>query len=77
MYRYACIYNLLYVHAFFLTSEGKSVKAEVGEASSLQHSSKKDREREEQEINDSEEERDLLEEEEEVCENESIYDYGC
>jgi len=47
------------------------VKAEVGEASSLQHSSKKDREREEQEINDSEEERDLLEEEE-VCENESI-----
>uniref|UniRef100_A0A9J8CEI7 Heterogeneous nuclear ribonucleoprotein C n=1 Tax=Cyprinus carpio carpio TaxID=630221 RepID=A0A9J8CEI7_CYPCA len=52
-------------------SEGKSVKAEVGEASSLQHSSKKDREREEQEINDSEEERDLLEEEgeEEVCVN--------
>uniref|UniRef100_A0A8C2BRW3 RRM domain-containing protein n=1 Tax=Cyprinus carpio TaxID=7962 RepID=A0A8C2BRW3_CYPCA len=50
-------------------SEGKSVKAEVGEATSLQHSSKKDREREEQEINDSEEERDLLEEEEEeeVC----------
>ncbi|KTF78868.1 hypothetical protein cypCar_00020446 [Cyprinus carpio] len=46
-------------------SEGKSVKAEVGEATSLQHSSKKDREREEQEINDSEEERDLLEEEEE------------
>ncbi|XP_052386013.1 heterogeneous nuclear ribonucleoprotein C-like isoform X2 [Carassius gibelio] len=45
-------------------SEGKSVKTEVGEASSLQHSSKKDREREEQEINDSEEERDLLEEEE-------------
>ncbi|XP_016365530.1 heterogeneous nuclear ribonucleoproteins C1/C2 [Sinocyclocheilus rhinocerous] len=37
----------------------------TGEASSLQHSSKKDREREEQEINDSEEERDLLEEEEE------------
>lgn len=47
-------------------SEGKSVKTEVGEASSLQHSSKKDREREEQEINDSEEERDLLAEEEEV-----------
>ncbi|XP_026145227.1 heterogeneous nuclear ribonucleoprotein C-like isoform X2 [Carassius auratus] len=45
-------------------SEGKSVKTEVGEASSLQHSSKKDREREEQEINDSEGERDLLEEEE-------------
>ncbi|XP_052385969.1 heterogeneous nuclear ribonucleoprotein C isoform X2 [Carassius gibelio] len=45
-------------------SEGKSVKTEVGEASSLQYSSKKDREREEQEINDSEEERDLLEEEE-------------
>uniref|UniRef100_A0A8C1YFL2 Heterogeneous nuclear ribonucleoprotein C n=1 Tax=Cyprinus carpio TaxID=7962 RepID=A0A8C1YFL2_CYPCA len=41
-----------------------SKKSEVGEASSLQHSSKKDREREEQEINDSEEERDLLEEEE-------------
>uniref|UniRef100_A0A8C1R2W9 Heterogeneous nuclear ribonucleoprotein C n=1 Tax=Cyprinus carpio TaxID=7962 RepID=A0A8C1R2W9_CYPCA len=40
-----------------------SKKSEVGEASSLQHSSKKDREREEQEINDSEEERDLLEEE--------------
>ncbi|KAF4117550.1 heterogeneous nuclear ribonucleoproteins C1/C2 isoform X2 [Onychostoma macrolepis] len=46
-------------------SEGKSVKAEVCEASSLQHSNKKDREREEQEINDSEEERDLLEEEDE------------
>ncbi len=51
----------------FFPSEGKSVKTEVGEASSLQHSSKKDREREEQEINDSEEERDLLAEEEEVC----------
>ncbi|XP_065133211.1 heterogeneous nuclear ribonucleoproteins C1/C2 isoform X1 [Paramisgurnus dabryanus] len=47
-------------------SEGKTVKAEASEASSLQHSNKKDREREEQEINDSEEERDLLEEEEEV-----------
>ncbi|XP_055057506.1 heterogeneous nuclear ribonucleoproteins C1/C2 isoform X2 [Misgurnus anguillicaudatus] len=45
---------------------GKTVKAEASEASSLQHSNKKDREREEQEINDSEEERDLLEEEEEV-----------
>ncbi|XP_073704863.1 heterogeneous nuclear ribonucleoproteins C1/C2 isoform X1 [Garra rufa] len=45
-------------------SDGKTVKAEAGEASSLQHSNKKDREREEQEINDSEEERDLLEEEE-------------
>lgn len=49
-------------------SEGKTVKAEASEASSLQHSNKKDREREEQEINDSEEERDLLEEEEEVSE---------
>ncbi|XP_051985186.1 heterogeneous nuclear ribonucleoprotein C-like isoform X2 [Xyrauchen texanus] len=44
-------------------SEGKSVKTEVGEAS-LQHFNKKDREREEQETNDSEEERDLLEDEE-------------
>lgn len=41
------------------------MKAEMAEAS-LQHSIKKDREREEQEINDSDEERDLLEEEEEV-----------
>lgn len=66
-----CLY-FLYMHVSF-TSEGKSVKAELGEVSSLQHSSKKDREREEQEINDSEEERDLLEdEEEEVCENKSI-----
>ncbi|XP_076149843.1 heterogeneous nuclear ribonucleoproteins C1/C2 isoform X1 [Alosa pseudoharengus] len=47
-------------------SEGKSVKTEAGEASSLQHtSSKKEREREPQELNDSEEEGDLLEEEEE------------
>ncbi|XP_061112154.1 heterogeneous nuclear ribonucleoproteins C1/C2 isoform X1 [Conger conger] len=53
-------------------SEGKSVKAEQGEVSSLQHSSskkeesvKRERERESQELNDSEEEGDLLEEEEE------------
>lgn len=47
--------------------EGKNTKAETGEASSLQHSgSKKEREREPQELNDSEEEGDLLEEEEEV-----------
>uniref|UniRef100_A0A4W4F6D4 RRM domain-containing protein n=1 Tax=Electrophorus electricus TaxID=8005 RepID=A0A4W4F6D4_ELEEL len=46
-------------------SEVKVMKAEVGEASSQQHSSiKKEREREEQEINDSEEDGDLLEEEE-------------
>ncbi|XP_056598582.1 heterogeneous nuclear ribonucleoproteins C1/C2 [Triplophysa dalaica] len=47
-------------------SDGKTMKADMAEASSLQHSMKKDREREEQEINDSDEERDLLEEEEEV-----------
>lgn len=54
-------------------SEGKSVKPEPGEVSSLQHSSskkeesvKRERERESQELNDSEEEGDLLEEEEEV-----------
>ncbi|KAL4618296.1 heterogeneous nuclear ribonucleoprotein C-like isoform X1 [Arapaima gigas] len=56
-------------------SEGKSVKSDPGEMSSLQHSSsssskkdessKRDREREAQELNDSEEEGDLLEEEEE------------
>ncbi|XP_035284830.1 heterogeneous nuclear ribonucleoproteins C1/C2 isoform X6 [Anguilla anguilla] len=53
-------------------SEGKSVKPEPGEVSSLQHSSskkeesvKRERERESQELNDSEEEGDLLEEEEE------------
>ncbi|KAG7455008.1 hypothetical protein MATL_G00251870 [Megalops atlanticus] len=56
-------------------SEGKSVKPDAGEVSSLQHSSsssskkddssKRDRERESQELNDSEEEGDLLEEEEE------------
>ncbi|XP_048109331.1 heterogeneous nuclear ribonucleoproteins C1/C2 isoform X2 [Alosa alosa] len=45
-------------------SEGKSVKTEAGEASSLQHTSSK-KEREPQELNDSEEEGDLLEEEEE------------
>ncbi|KAA0719521.1 Heterogeneous nuclear ribonucleoprotein C [Triplophysa tibetana] len=47
-------------------SDGKTMKADMAEASSMQHSMKKDREREEQEINDSDEERDLLEEEEEV-----------
>ncbi|XP_048867697.1 heterogeneous nuclear ribonucleoproteins C1/C2 [Brienomyrus brachyistius] len=57
-------------------SDGKSVKSESGETSSLQHSSssgskkeecvKRERERESQELNDSEEEGDLLEEEEEV-----------
>ncbi|XP_029112158.1 heterogeneous nuclear ribonucleoproteins C1/C2 isoform X1 [Scleropages formosus] len=57
-------------------SEGKSLKSEPGEMSSLQHSSsssskkddssKREREREAQELNDSEEEGDLLEEEEEV-----------
>ncbi|XP_063074563.1 heterogeneous nuclear ribonucleoproteins C1/C2 isoform X1 [Engraulis encrasicolus] len=47
-------------------SDGKSVKTEAGEPSALQHSSnKKEREREPQELNDSEEEGDLLEEEEE------------
>ncbi|XP_064202041.1 heterogeneous nuclear ribonucleoproteins C1/C2 isoform X2 [Anguilla rostrata] len=58
-------------------SEGKSVKPEPGEVSSLQHSSskkeesvKRERERESQELNDSEEEGDLLEEEEEVRETE-------
>ncbi|KAJ8011786.1 hypothetical protein DPEC_G00061870 [Dallia pectoralis] len=51
-------------------SEGKCAKPEPGEVSSLQHSSvkkeesiKRDRERESQELNDSEEEGDLLEEE--------------
>ncbi|XP_023695308.1 heterogeneous nuclear ribonucleoproteins C1/C2 isoform X2 [Paramormyrops kingsleyae] len=55
-------------------SEGKSLKSEPGEVSSLQHSSsssskkdesgKREREREAPELNDSEEEGDLLEEEE-------------
>ncbi|XP_031415908.1 heterogeneous nuclear ribonucleoproteins C1/C2 isoform X2 [Clupea harengus] len=45
-------------------SEGKGAKAEAGEVSSLQHSSSK-KEREPQELNDSEEEGNLLEEEEE------------
>lgn len=58
----------------FYASDGKTMKAEMAEASSLQHSMKKDREREEQEINDSDEERDLLEEEEEVRREEK--DYG-
>ncbi|XP_010887886.2 heterogeneous nuclear ribonucleoprotein C isoform X2 [Esox lucius] len=53
-------------------SDGKGAKPEPGEVSSLQHSSnkkeesiKRERERESQELNDSEEEGDLLEEEEE------------
>nr|XP_023688396.1 heterogeneous nuclear ribonucleoprotein C-like isoform X2 [Paramormyrops kingsleyae] len=55
-------------------SDGKGVKSDSGETSSLQHSSglgskkeecvKRERERESQELNDSEEEGDLLEEEE-------------
>lgn len=49
-----------------LCAEGKVAKAEVGEVSQQHLSSKKERDREEQEINDSEEEGDLLEEEEEV-----------
>ncbi|XP_046707548.1 heterogeneous nuclear ribonucleoproteins C1/C2 isoform X2 [Silurus meridionalis] len=44
----------------------KAVKAEAGEVSQQHSSSKKDRDREEQEINDSEDEGDLLEEEDEV-----------
>ncbi|KAK3567923.1 hypothetical protein QTP86_027256, partial [Hemibagrus guttatus] len=47
-------------------SEGKAAKAEVGEVSQQHSSSKKERDREEQELNDSEEEGDLLEEEEEA-----------
>ncbi|KAJ8272569.1 hypothetical protein GJAV_G00090760 [Gymnothorax javanicus] len=54
-------------------SEGKSLKTEAGEVTALQHSGnkkedsvKRERERDSQELNDSEEEGDLLEEEEEA-----------
>ncbi|XP_027012589.1 heterogeneous nuclear ribonucleoproteins C1/C2 isoform X7 [Tachysurus fulvidraco] len=46
-------------------SEGKVGKADMGEVSQQHSSSKKERDREEQELNDSDEEGDLLEEDEE------------
>lgn len=46
-------------------AEGKVVKADMGEVSQQHSSSKKERDREEQELNDSDEEGDLLEEDEE------------